>query len=357
MKGTIEIFIGGRYIENSHKFVFMRLITAIVLIGSVSFIFLSGCKGEVKQTTDEPRNLNDLLEKFPDSVELLLERGSLLFDEYAYDESMKDVAKAFRIDPTNTQARLLYAEALNNRQQRTVQDVATAQRHYFKVIEEEPKNVRALVGLAATFNFQQDFENTFKYVNEALRIDPKYRNAYVLKGTTYRQLGNMDLAKSSYETAVQQDPNFFEAYFSLGILYQAEKNPICIEYFSTALSLRPEILEVKYQLAYSRQIFNQIDGAIELYKEMAADTSEVYAARGLFHQAYIKQFVKNDIDSAIYYYKSALRTEPRYVESWHNMGLCFAAKGDKSRALEAFGKALEYDPEFELSREEANRLR
>ncbi len=334
----------------------MRIFTVVLYSCCLVSALLTSCNEEKKQV-EKPQSLDELLEQYPDSVELLLKRGALKFDEYNYDLALQDAAKAFRLDSNNLQARLLYAEAINNRQQRTVAEVSSAQRHYRTVVEKEPKNVRALVGLASTYNFQQDFENTFKYVNEALRIDPKYRNAYVLKGTAYRQLGNMDLAKSSYETAVQQDPNFFEAYFSLGLIYQAESNPICIEYFATALELRPDILEVKYQLAYSKQLFNQIEGAIELYKEMAKDTSEVYAARGLFHQAFIKQFVYNDIDSAIYYYKSSLRTEPRYVESWHNMGLCFAEKGDRSRALEAFGKALEYDPEFELSRKEANQLR
>ena len=270
---------------------------------------------------------------------------------------MKDAAKAFRIDSTNMDARLLYADVLNNREQRTVQEVAIAQNHYKYITNTLPKNIRALVGLASTYAFQQDFEKTFLYVNKALRIDPKYRDAYVLKGSAYRQMGNMERAKSSYETAIQQDPEFFEAYFLLGQIYQAENNPVCIEYFATSLSLRPEILEVKYQLAYSKQNFDQIEGAKDLYREMASDTVDFYVARGLFHQGYIKQFVEEDFDSAIYFYRSALKTEPRFVESWHNLGLCYASQGDKTRALQSYAKALKYDPDFKLSREEADRLK
>lgn len=319
--------------------------------------FFFSCNEPVEEKATGPRDLDSLLVLYPDSVPLLIERGNKLFDAYEYELALNDAAKAFRLDSTNMKGRLLYAEVLNNRENRTVEEVQTAQRHYKVVVKKEAKNLRALVGLAATYAFQQDYDKTFQYVNEALRINPRYRDAYVLKGSAYRQLGNMKLAISSYETAIQQDPEFFEAYFLLGQIYQTDNNPLCIEYFATALDLRPDILEVKYQLAYSKQIHGQLDGAKKLYREMAADTVDFYVARGLFHQGYIKQFEEEEMDSAMYFYKSAIISEPRYVEAWHNLGLCHLANGDKSNALKSFASALKYNPDFELSRQEANRLR
>lgn len=333
----------------------------IFCLASLFSLLLVSCgpttEKEVETTTSE--NLDSLLLISPNDINLLVKRGNKLFQAYEYDLALNDAAKAFRVDSMNLNARLLYAEVLNNRESRTVEDVQIAQNHYKWVIKKEPKNLRALVGLAATYNYQQDFENSFKYINTALRIDPKYRDAYVLKGTTYRQIGNMELAKSSYETAIQQDPKFFEAYFLLGTLYQAEENPLCIEYFATALQLRPDILEVKYQLAYSKETYGNLESAKELYREMAHDTVDYYVSRGLFHQGYIKQFVDKtvDIDSAMYFYKSALETEPRYVEAWHNIGMCHVIKGNKERALKSFSNALKYNPEFEMSRQAAEAIR
>lgn len=335
----------------------MNRILFIVLIVSAGVIQLSACTEGNTKTAVKTENLDSLLNIYPDSVELLLKRGGQLVEKYELELAMNDAARAFRLDSNNLEVQLLYAEVLNNREDRTVADVKRAQQQYHKIIKSEPKNLKALVGLAATYAFEQDFDKTFQYVNEALRINPKYRDAYVLKGTVYRQLGNMKLAISSYETAIQQDPEFFEAYFFLGQIYQSEENPVCIEYFATALELKPEITEVKYQLAYSKQLFGQLEGAKMLYREMAHDSLDFYVARGLFHQGYIKQFMEEEIDSAMYFYQSALQTEPRYVEAYHNLGLCYEAKGDKTRALKAFGQALKYDPDFELSREEAERLR
>lgn len=325
----------------------------------VSLCLFNSCGQDpvIDNSKDAPRNLDSLLTLYPDSIPLLVERGTKYMNEMHYDKALADAAKAFRLDSNTVSTRMLYAEVLNNSPKRTVSEITSAQRHYLRVIKKEPKNTKALVGLASTYSQQQDFEASFKYINEALRIDPKYRDAYVLKGTNYRWLGNIELTKSSYETAVQQDPEFFEAYIMLGSLYQAEGNKVCIEYYKTANQLKPNDMDAIYALAYAKQEFNDLNGAKILYRKMAADTADFYIERGLFHQGYIKQFEEKDLDSAMYFYTSAITTNPKYVEAWHNLGLCHVERGDKSKALQAFSKALKYNPDFTISREAADKLR
>lgn len=324
----------------------------------VSATFIS-C-GEKENPNTKPvreENIDSLLTLYPDSVALLIKRGNQLFLKNEFEAALADAAKAFRLDSLNLDTRLLYAKTLNNKPGRIVAEIALAQRHFQLVLKKDPKNLEALIGIASTFSQQQDFENSFKYINQALRIDPKYRDAYVLKGSNYRMLGNIELTKSSYETAVQQDPEFFEAYIMLGSLYEAEGNKLCLQYYTTALQLRPDNMDAIYALAYAKEGFGILEEAKSLYREMAADTVDYYVERGLFHQGYIKQFSEKDIDSALYFYNSALATNPKYVEAWHNLGLCYIEKGDKSRALQAFSKALKYNPDFTISREMADKIR
>jgi tetratricopeptide (TPR) repeat protein len=325
----------------------------IVFLFPIILLLLS-CEGK-KESKALPKDLDSLIVMFPDSVELLVKRGNKMLNTYKYDKAMADGAKAFRLDSTDLEARMLYAEVLNNRPERTMDEVMIAQRHYKVIIRKAPKNTRALVGLASTFSQIQDFETSFQYINQALRIDPRYRNAYVLKGSNYLKIGKIDLAKSSYETAVQQDPDFYEAYIMLGALYEGEKNPICLEYYTTASKLRPNDPDVLYPLAYAKHKFGQTEEAVGLYRKMIQiDTTY---AEALFQIGHIKQFTIGDLDSAIYYYNSAIITEPRFVEAWHNMGLCYEDMGDKTKALQSYAKALKYDPDFELSRKQADALR
>jgi len=324
-----------------------RLLFLLIILSVVA----CGEEKPVVKTEITDADLDSVLQLYPDSIPFLLRRGQLLVDEGKYAEALADAAHAFRLDSNNLDSRLLYAIALSNKVEKTVGDISDAQRHFHTIIKKRPKDVKALVGLAATYRLQENYETTFKYLNEALRVNPKYRDAYVLKGSTYLLMGNTKLAKSSYETAVQQDPEFFEAYIMLGSLYQAENDPICLQYYTTANQLKPEDMDAIYALAYAKQVFGKVDEAKVLYREMAADTADYYVERGLFHQGYIKQFGEEDLDSAIYFYSSALVTNPMYVEAWYNLGLCYADKKDKTKALQSYAKALKYGRQFNYKKE------
>jgi tetratricopeptide (TPR) repeat protein len=146
-------------------------------------------------------------------------------------------------------------------------------------------------------------------------------------------------------------------YFELGRIYQMEQNPICIEYFTTAFALEPHDPEVRYQLAYAKQHFGQIDNAKVIYRKMVADTIDFYGAQALFQLGHIKQFVDGDFDSAKYFYAEATRRDTAYVEAWHNLGVCSDLTGDKERALRSFGKALKHsNQQFTLSRQYADSI-
>jgi tetratricopeptide (TPR) repeat protein len=322
----------------------------------VVFLFILCSCGENKKASIGAIDIDSLLVLYPDSMDLLVERGNRYLKTFEFDKAIADGAKAFRIDSNNLEARLLFADILNNKPDRSITtDVSAAQRHYKFALKKRPKDPKVLISLASTYSQQMDFEESFKLINKALRIDKRYRDAYVLKGSNYLFLNKPDLAKSSYETAVQQDPKFFEAYLMLGSLYQSENNEICIEYYRTAVSLHPKNPDVLFSLAYAYQLFNQPAKALALYRKMIQVDTAYYQA--LNQIGVIKQYNYKEIDSAIYFYKSALQTEPRFVQAWHNLGMCYEERGDVSQALQSYGKALKYDPNFEMSRERADQLK
>lgn len=329
--------------------------------------FFASCGGS-NSTKQLPKDLDSLLVMFPDSVELLVQHGNKMMKELNYDKALADGAKAFRLDSLSTDTKMLYADILNNRPTRSMADVASAQKIYKSIIKKEPKNTKALVALASTFSQQMDFDQSFEYINRALKIDSRYRDAYVMKGSNYLLLSKlnpekdgtpskkyMDLTKSSYETAVQQDPKFFEAYLMLGSLYESEGNEICLQYYKTAVTLQPKNPDVLFSLAYAHQTFNQPDKALSLYRRMIKLDTSYYQA--LNQIGVIKQYNYKQIDSAIYYYKSALQTEPRFVEAWHNLGMCYEQQGELTKAMQSYAKALKYNPDFKLSRERADVLK
>jgi tetratricopeptide (TPR) repeat protein len=329
----------------------MKFLYAFILL----FCFFSCNSKETKQNKPKIISIDSLLRRYPDSVPLLVKRGNQKLKLYKFDEAMADGAKAFRLDSTNWEARFLYANALNNRMERSIADVDQAQKHFLYLIKNQPRNKEIYVSLASTYSQKADFETSFQYINEALRIDPHFRDAYIMKGTNYLKLGNRQLAKSSYETAIQQDTKFFEGYLALAYLYSGESDPLAVEYYKTAATLKPTSIDALYGVAYSLQQQHKFEESLAAYRHLLDVNPEYYLA--LFNQGYIKQFEQNQIDSAVYFYKSAIDLQPEFVKGWHNLGLCYVSQGRKTDAQKAFGKALKYNPDFEISRIEANKLR
>lgn len=324
----------------------MKLLFGFILI---LFVFAISCQNKGAEPLNSNLSLDSLLLKYPDNVNILVKHGELALTNFKYDIAIADAAKAFRLDSSRQDTRMLYADAICNNPAIQNADITKAQFHYQKLIKKEPKNIRALVGMAMTYTLRQDFDNSFKYINRALKINPRYRNAYVLKGSNYRMLGNTKLAISSYETAVQQDPNFYGGYLMLGALYQYGKDPICIQYYITASQLQPNNPDCLYALAYAKEIFGQENDAKTIYRKMIRIDSTYYEA--YFQLGYIKQFTDSDLDSALYFYNAALDIEPRHIESYHNIGLIYEDKKDISKALLSYAKVLKYNPEFELTKE------
>jgi len=321
-------------------------------------IFVMSCsqKKEVAAVEPTEKNIDSLLNLYPDSVPLLIFRGELAIKNYRFYDALYDGAKAFRLDSTNLQVRMLYAQALNNKADRSIEDVALAQRHFQYIVFNEPKNTDALIALATTYRHLQDVDNAFKYVNQALKIDPKKKEGYALKGSLYMDLDNLKLAKSSYETAVQMDPNFYEAYLHLAIIYHKEGNPICLEYYQTTYKLKPNDPEILYSYAFALESFNKIDESKIMYRKLAEEQDRYYKSRGYFHLGHIKQRLENQVDSAIYFYSQAIFSKSDYTEAYHNRGMCYEMKGLKDNAKAEYLEALKYDKEFQLSIDAFNRL-
>ncbi|HCC30371.1 MAG TPA: hypothetical protein DEQ03_10010 [Marinilabiliales bacterium] len=57
------------------------------------------------------------------------------------------------------------------------------------------------------------------YLTKAIEKDPGNQTFYFAQGALYDKLKNFDLAKASYEKAVELKSDYFDAYYNLGALY------------------------------------------------------------------------------------------------------------------------------------------
>lgn len=342
----------------------------------ITLLLFTACTGN-EQLTKVPKDLDSLVvfrqkefnadpknaEARKLLVDALVTRGTQRMKTQDFKGALKDAASAFGKDSTVFESRLLYANVLNNSPNRSEDDKAIAKRHYKVLLKTQPKNATVLVGLASSYAQLMDFDSAFKYIRKAQKIAPRYRDSYTLEGSIYRLLAQMEedpryleKAKSAYERAVQEDPKFYEADMMLGMLYEAEGNPICMEYYTTAVKLQPKNPEVIFSLAYAKQQFNEPNEALRLYRKMVVLDTAFYQAQALNQIGVIKQYEYKEIDSAIYYYNSATLSNPTLANAWHNLGVCYEQKGERIKAIAAYRWAVKYDPNMKISKDRIEAL-
>ncbi|HAN19848.1 MAG: hypothetical protein A2X13_12765 [Bacteroidetes bacterium GWC2_33_15] len=86
--------------------------------------------------------------------------------------------------------------------------------------EKYPSNQGLLGGIINYYLLESNNpDQAFEYLKLARENDPNNPQFYTAEAHLYDKTGNKEEAKLKYLKAIELDPNFFEAYYNLGVLY------------------------------------------------------------------------------------------------------------------------------------------
>lgn len=213
-----------------------------------------------------------------------------------------------------------------------------------------PNNTSCKLRRAEMYIHLNQFEKALETLNDALRINDQLHEAYWMKGAIYRDSGDLDKALSSLQTSVEVNPNFFDGFISLGMVFLESNDPIAIDYFNSAIALRPRSVEAKYNLAmfYQQQDHTQgkknLDLALGLYEEiLEIDTMNASAA---FNSGFIYLEFLQDYMEAEWWFSRAVEKLPYYHQAFFNRGLARESQDKYTEALEDYNEALRIKPDY-----------
>ncbi|MCL6472976.1 MAG: tetratricopeptide repeat protein [Firmicutes bacterium] len=140
---------------------------------------------------------------------------------------------------------------------------------YEAILKKNPKDIDALVGLgniyfdlAGVKQDQKIYQKAIDNYKKALDIDPSRHSVRTDMAVAYYNLGASDIAIRELNTVIEKDPNFYQAYFNLGVIYQENNDPQkARDYFAKVVDTAPP--ESKFSLqaqAAIRQLDAQIKG-------------------------------------------------------------------------------------------------
>jgi tetratricopeptide (TPR) repeat protein len=166
--------------------------------------------------------------------------------------------------------------------------------------------------------------------------------------------GDTNKAINSIQTAVEQNPDYYEAYLQLGLLFSAKKSKLAINYFNNASQLQPNNIEPYYNVGMFYQNAGQYDKAIETYQLLLKlDSKE---ADTHYNLGYIDFKYKKAYENALQHFTDAILNDKKMAKAVYMRGLCYEALNQIDKAKVEYAFALKVDSSFELAAKANKRL-
>jgi tetratricopeptide (TPR) repeat protein len=309
--------------------------------------------GKNYSLTDSAKNsveqLTELIKENPEQAELYFYRSGLLLKSGNNSGALSDMLAAVSIDSTKPEYFLQLGDIYFSKL-----FIAQAISAFEKCISLDSKNISAELKLAELFLYMKKYSDCIQHADNALRIDKTNAKAYFIKGYMFRETGDTARAISSFQTAVEQKPEYFDAYMQLGNLFTHRQNPLALQYYDKALQLRKNNADVLYGIAMFMQENDNTDSAEVLYLKILESSPDYKEA--LFNLGYINLIYNNQFEKAVEYFSAVHRLDTNDVRALYNRGLCFEQMKKKDMAESDYRHALTRKPDYELAKEGMKRL-
>jgi tetratricopeptide (TPR) repeat protein len=295
-------------------------------------------------------SINAIIKEQPNNPDLYFERAKFHYGNKDVPSSLSDVGRALSLDSSKADYYLLLADLkLISKQSRESKDAL------LKANKLDPNNIDVLLKLGELYMVVQDADASFIYLNQALKLDVHNARAYQLKGFNYKFLRDTLNALSSFQTAIEQDPNDYDSYLQIGLFYANINNPLAEDYFNNAIKVKPQSLEARYAKGLHYQEMDETRKALDTYNEIIdlnPNYFNAYYNRGFVYLTQLEKF-----DSAAYEFQRAIDFGPQdYFEAHYNKGIALEMNKEFAKATEAFSASLKINPQYDLAAKGLERL-
>jgi tetratricopeptide (TPR) repeat protein len=239
------------------------------------------------------------------SKEMYTQLGMLYADQKKYPEALD----AFSKGELNPQEKLVKAQVLA-----FTQHPASAESVYREVIgaDSTTSQARFAMNEVGKLRFaQKDWTGALQHFQRRIALDPSNAEAYYYSGLSYKQLDQLPDAARSLEQATALDTSRADRFFWLGVVYdQQKRTPDARKAFERAVTIDP-------------------NGKL---------SAKAWAQLGFY------RLLDKDWSGAVQQLERATQIDAQDVQSWVWLGQANQNSGNRTKAMEAYRRALAINP-------------
>lgn len=282
--------------------------------------------------------------------ELYVERSDIYLEIGQTADAIDDLDRAFRIDSTNLKVLMAQADLFTRGGR-----IEASMRILERARKFHPEHSDLYVRMAELLLIGKNYKESLKYADLAVKYDIYNAKAYYIKAYNFLETGDTSRAISSFQTSIEQNPDYYDGYLQLGLLYSSLHNPLAIDYFNNALEVRPNDRDALYAKGMFQQNHDLLNEAMQTYTQaMKAhpDFREAYYNMGYLHMFYLQLY-----SEALKYFTQAIEADPQYYQAYYNRGYSFELMGDIGNAEKDYRKSLEIKPDYTMAAQGLERLK
>jgi tetratricopeptide (TPR) repeat protein len=132
---------------------------------------------------------------------------------------------------------------------------------YSKVIELRPRDPKPFIERGRVYVDGKDYQSAIRDAASAIDMDSSLQEAYSLRGTAVRAMGNLEAALKDFDQAVKLQPSHVN-YFERGTTYQMmNRHQEAIADFTMVIKIEPDVGPPYYSRAKSERAIGDLKRA------------------------------------------------------------------------------------------------
>ncbi len=313
----------------------------------------------------------ELTKSAPNNPQVAILNSSLLLTGGKVNEAFDVMKKAVGSAPENGELQVAFGKVSLQKQ-----DFATAGKAFTDALRIAPRSLDAATGLADVASHNKDYTQLIQIAEKVLAFAPNFPQAYVWRGDAEGSQGQLDKAQADFGTALSKNPKNTAALLGMAEVKLAQKKaPEANALLEQVLEVDPGSAVALRQLVRSDLAASQPDKALARVKDQIGrlpNSESLYSllanlqmttrdfagaqassAKAISLNAADEEPVQiqaqsqaalGNKDAAISVWQTWIQAHPTDAAANTMVGLLEEQKGDPTKAVDFYKKAIQLNP-------------